>query len=56
MPQVIAQVRDDAWPEIGSADELHDALVRARLPDAKTKRTCPEFVEALRAAASRHAR
>jgi ATP-dependent helicase Lhr and Lhr-like helicase len=26
-PQVIAQVREDAWPEIGSADELHDALV-----------------------------
>src|SRR5439155_669511 len=25
-PQVIAQVREDAWPEIGSADELHDAL------------------------------
>jgi ATP-dependent Lhr-like helicase len=26
-PQVIAQVREDAWPEIGNADELHDALV-----------------------------
>ncbi|HKB53360.1 MAG TPA: DEAD/DEAH box helicase, partial [Ramlibacter sp.] len=26
-PQVIAQVRADAWPEIGNADELHDALV-----------------------------
>jgi ATP-dependent Lhr-like helicase len=25
--QVIAQVREDAWPEISSADELHDALV-----------------------------
>ncbi|TMH07680.1 MAG: DEAD/DEAH box helicase, partial [Betaproteobacteria bacterium] len=25
-PQVIAQVREDAWPDIGSADELHDAL------------------------------
>ena len=25
-PQVIAQVREDAWPEIGNADELHDAL------------------------------
>lgn len=26
-PQVIAQVREEAWPEIASADELHDALV-----------------------------
>jgi ATP-dependent helicase Lhr and Lhr-like helicase len=26
-PQAIAQVREDAWPEIGNADELHDALV-----------------------------
>jgi Lhr-like helicase len=26
-PQAIAQVREDAWPEIDSADELHDALV-----------------------------
>jgi ATP-dependent Lhr-like helicase len=26
-PQVIAQVREDAWPEIRDADELHDALV-----------------------------
>ncbi len=25
--QAIAQVRAEAWPEIGSADELHDALV-----------------------------
>ena len=25
-PQVIAQVRADLWPQIGSADELHDAL------------------------------
>ena len=25
-PKVIAQVREDAWPEITSADELHDAL------------------------------
>ncbi|WP_280151350.1 DEAD/DEAH box helicase [Piscinibacter sp. XHJ-5] len=26
-PQVIAQVREEAWPEIANADELHDALV-----------------------------
>jgi ATP-dependent helicase Lhr and Lhr-like helicase len=26
-PQAIAQVCEDAWPQIGSADELHDALV-----------------------------
>src|SRR5262249_19836420 len=25
-PQVIAQERADAWPDIGNADELHDAL------------------------------
>jgi ATP-dependent Lhr-like helicase len=25
--QAIARVREEAWPEIGSADELHDALV-----------------------------
>lgn len=25
--EVIAQVRDEAWPELGSADELHDALL-----------------------------
>lgn len=26
-PQAIAQVREDAWPVIGNAEELHDALV-----------------------------
>src|SRR6202007_2037439 len=26
-PQAIAQVRADAWPEVGNAEELHDALV-----------------------------
>ena len=26
-PQVIAQVREDAWPEIRDAEELHDALI-----------------------------
>ncbi len=26
-PQSIDQVRDEAWPEMGNADELHDALV-----------------------------
>ncbi|MBL0395282.1 DEAD/DEAH box helicase [Ramlibacter monticola] len=26
-PQAIAQVRADAWPEIGNVEELHDALV-----------------------------
>jgi ATP-dependent Lhr-like helicase len=26
-PQAIAQVRAEAWPDIGSAEELHDALV-----------------------------
>jgi ATP-dependent Lhr-like helicase len=26
-PEAIAQVRDEAWPELANADELHDALV-----------------------------
>jgi ATP-dependent Lhr-like helicase len=26
-PQAIEQVREEAWPEVGNADELHDALV-----------------------------
>ncbi len=26
-PQAIAQVREEAWPDVDSADELHDALV-----------------------------
>ncbi len=26
-PQAIARVRDEAWPEAGTADELHDALM-----------------------------
>ena len=26
-PQAVAQVRAEAWPEIGNAEELHDALV-----------------------------
>jgi ATP-dependent Lhr-like helicase len=45
-PQVIAQVREDAWPEIRSADELHDALVvHGFLADGEAP--FPEFVEAL---------
>ncbi len=43
---VIAQVRADAWPEIGSAEELHDALcVHGFLADGEIDR--PEFVETL---------
>ncbi len=26
-PEAIARVRDEAWPQVGSADELHDALM-----------------------------
>jgi ATP-dependent Lhr-like helicase len=26
-PQAIARVREEAWPEVGDADELHDALM-----------------------------
>ncbi|HEU5296577.1 MAG TPA: DEAD/DEAH box helicase [Burkholderiaceae bacterium] len=45
-PQVIAQVREDAWPEIASADELHDALcVHGFL--AADEIALPEYVESL---------
>jgi ATP-dependent Lhr-like helicase len=39
-PQAIEQVRDEAWPEIGNADELHDALVvHAFLTAAELEKT-----------------
>ncbi|WP_372528612.1 DEAD/DEAH box helicase [Piscinibacter sp.] len=45
-PQAIAQVREEAWPEIGSADELHDALVvHAFLTRAEAE--FPDFVATL---------
>ena len=45
-PAVIAQVRTDAWPEIESSDELHDALcVHGFLADREID--LPAFVEAL---------
>ncbi|HSC01520.1 MAG TPA: helicase-related protein, partial [Burkholderiaceae bacterium] len=45
-PQVIAQVCEDAWPEIGSAEELHDALcVHGFLADDEVN--LPQFVDAL---------
>jgi ATP-dependent helicase Lhr and Lhr-like helicase len=45
-PQVIAQVREDAWPEIGSAEELHDALVVHGFLTID-EAPFPEFIEAL---------
>ena len=45
-PQAIAQVRADAWPEIGSAEELHDALVVHGFLGVDEARR-PEFAEAL---------
>ncbi|HXD42648.1 MAG TPA: DEAD/DEAH box helicase [Ramlibacter sp.] len=45
-PQVIAQVREDACPEIGSADELHDALVVHGFL-AIDEAPFPEFIDAL---------
>ena len=43
---VVRQVCDDAWPEIGSAEELHDALcVHGFLTDDELD--LPEFVDAL---------
>jgi ATP-dependent helicase Lhr and Lhr-like helicase len=43
---VIAQVREDAWPEIGNADELHDALVVHGFL-AVDEAPFPEFIDAL---------
>lgn len=45
-PQAIKQVREDAWPEIRDAEELHDALVvHAFLTEDEAP--LPEFVAAL---------
>jgi ATP-dependent Lhr-like helicase len=45
-PQAIAQVRDEARPEIGNADELHDALVvHGFLCDDEAP--FPEWIESL---------
>jgi ATP-dependent Lhr-like helicase len=45
-PQAIARVRDEASPEIGNADELHDALVvHGFLTLAEAP--CPDFIAAL---------
>ena len=45
-PQAIARVRDEARPEIGNADELHDALVvHGFLTGAEAP--CPDFIAAL---------
>jgi len=47
-PQAIARVCDEARPEIGNADELHDALVvHGFLIGAEAP--CPEFIAALEA-------
>jgi ATP-dependent Lhr-like helicase len=45
-PQVIVQVREDAWPDIRDADELHDALVVHGFL-AAGEAPFPEFVETL---------
>jgi len=45
-PQVIAQVREDARPDIRSADELHDALVVHGFLTAD-EAPFPDFIEAL---------
>jgi ATP-dependent Lhr-like helicase len=45
-PQAIARVCDEAKPEIGNADELHDALVvHGFLTSAEAP--CPDFIAAL---------
>ena len=52
-PQVIAQVREDAWPEIGNAEELHDALVVHGFLTVD-EAPFPEFAAGARAAAPHH--
>jgi ATP-dependent helicase Lhr and Lhr-like helicase len=45
-PQAIAQVCEEAWPEVGNADELHDALVvHGFLTVAQSP--YPEWIDAL---------
>ena len=47
-PQAIARVCDEARPEVGNADELHDALVvHGFLTSAEAP--CPEFIATLEA-------
>ena len=38
-PEAIARVREEAWPEAASADELHDALLLADVPDGGGSRS-----------------
>ena len=52
-PQAIAQVREDAWPEIGNADELHDALVVHGFLTVD-EAPFPEFIAGARTAAPHH--
>ncbi|MFC5498243.1 DEAD/DEAH box helicase [Caenimonas terrae] len=47
-PLVIAQVREDAWPDIRDAEELHDALVVHGFL-AADEAPFPQFVQALQA-------
>jgi ATP-dependent Lhr-like helicase len=52
--QAIAQVRADAWPAIGSPDELHDALcVHGFLTDDELPDTARPFVAPLQEAGAR---
>jgi ATP-dependent Lhr-like helicase len=46
-PQVIAQVCEDAWPEVRDAEELHDALVVHGFLQAADEAPFPAFIEAL---------
>jgi ATP-dependent Lhr-like helicase len=48
-PDAIAQVREEAWPDVRDADELHDALqslVALPVADDPTKRVIPTLSEA----------
>ena len=47
-PQVIRQVREDAWPAIGSAEELHDAIcVHGFLAADEIDTDADDFADAL---------
>ncbi|MCG8553776.1 MAG: DEAD/DEAH box helicase [Proteobacteria bacterium] len=46
-PQAIARVKEEAWPRLESADELHDALVLTGLLNASEVEGYPAWLEQL---------
>jgi ATP-dependent Lhr-like helicase len=48
-PEAIERVRSEAWPQVGNADELHDALVLLGFATAAEGAAWAPFLERLRA-------